>query len=164
MEMEKELAGLYQNLAQAMDSMIPCDWSHLYYLGEVEKGRLSWNSVFYFIATEGNHITRSFDVIDLYGVSKNEHFDLLDEVNKVLIEIYDCFIRNDQEPWEQLSLSLSSSGSFSIDLFYDVMHEDDGGQPQREVGWAYETFGLEPTEGYPKRLFDEYMASKNKKP
>jgi len=164
MEMEKELAELYQKLAQIIDSMIPCDWSHLYYLGEVEKGRLSCNSVFYFVTTEGNHLTRSFDVITLYGVPKDEHYDLLDEVNNILLEIYDCFIMNDQQPWEQISLSLSSSGSFNIDFFYDVMHDDDGGQPQREIGWAYETFGLEPTEGYFKRLFDDYIASKNKKP
>jgi len=162
--METKLAVLYQELAQIIDSMIPCDWSQIYYLGEVEKGRQSCGSVFYFSSTDSDNYWRSFEIPKNFGVSEKVFDDLWGELVDVLLEIYDCFIENDQQPWEQFCLSLSNTGKFNIEFNYDVMHDNDGGSLRREVGWAYETFGLEPTEGYLKEVFEEYVANKDKQP
>ena len=45
------------------------------------------------------------------------------EYNKPKLKIYDCFIDNGQEPWEQLSMSFDSLGKFNIDYDYKpVLH------------------------------------------
>jgi len=163
--MELKLGELYKKLAQKLHSMIPCEWTQLYYLGEVEKDRLSCNSVFYFTSPKGNRFSRSYDIPELCNVSESIFDDLLSELNDILLEIYDCFIENDQPPWEQISVNLNSSGKFSIDFNYDVMHKEDGGQSRREVIWAYETFGHMPAEGkYTRQILDKYIKSKSDKP
>ena len=79
-------------------------------------------------------------------------------MNKTLLEIYDHFIKDDQEPWEQLSLYLNKDGKFKIEFFYDVMNENDGGQIARETIWAYDTFGYIPEDGtYAKKILDGYL-------
>jgi uncharacterized protein (TIGR01741 family) len=163
MEMELKMDALYQNLAQKLQSMIPSKWIQLYYLGEVEKGRLSCSSIFYFSVPEESQFIRSHDIPGLYNVSEKIYFDLLSESNLILLDIYDCFISNNQEPWEQINLSLSSTGEFNIDFIYNVMHKEDGGQSRREVIWAYETFGHLPPDRYSRGILDKYVNGKHEK-
>ena len=46
--MEQQLASLYSKLAKHIVAMIPVKWDAVHYLGEVEKGKQSYSSVFYF--------------------------------------------------------------------------------------------------------------------
>ena len=62
-------------------------------------------------------------------------------MDAVLFKIYDCFIQNHQKPWEQLCLSVKNAGDFKVNFKYDVMEKSEYGQVEREVIWAYETFG-----------------------
>jgi len=159
--MENELAELYNALAKKLNSMIPTDWIELYYLGEVEKGRLSLSSVFYFKDSARDCIIRSHDIPSYYATSEEVYDELLEELEDSLLELYDTFERNEQELWEQISFKLHDSGKFEVDYFYDVMNDNDGGQSNREVVWAYETFGFIPKEGsYLRELLDEYLSEK----
>ena len=47
--MEQQLAALYNKLAKHIVAMIPVKWDTFHYLGEVEKGKQSHSSVFYFV-------------------------------------------------------------------------------------------------------------------
>ena len=83
--------------------------------------------------------------------------DLFIKLDDTLLEIYDCFIENGQEPWEQLSLYFNETGEFKIEFFYDVM-ENSKGAFQREIVWAYQTFEYMPEEGsYEKQILEEYL-------
>jgi len=62
-------------------------------------------------------------------------------------------MNNGQVPWEQLSFSADQSGKFKVNYLYDVMNEKDGGQLVRELIWARDTFGYEPKEGSPAKLW-----------
>ena len=161
--MEKEFDEIFSKLAQKIDSMIPVEWIELYYLGEVEKGRLSCSSVFYF--TEKNNkseFKRSHEIPLYYGVSDKVYMELLSELNNHLLELYDCFKLNEQELWEQVSIYINNSGKLNIDFKYDVMNENDGGQVRREAIWAYETFKYESKKGtYTRRILDEYIKEKS---
>jgi len=157
--MESKLNELYNELAQALDSTIPTEWFQLYFLGEVEKNRVSCDDVFYFSTEENGEYERSHDIPSDYHVSKDVYNYWNNELMKLVLKIYDCFVEYEQPPWEQMSLSLNSEGHFKIDFNYDVMNPDDGGQSRREVIWAYETFGYIPADGsYPKEIFDKYVA------
>ncbi len=156
--MERELAELYNKLANQIADMIPVEWDDVNYLGEVEKGGRSWSSTFYFRDVEKDEKICSGRIPITYKVSERIYLDLLLELNKILMEIYACFVKNGQEPWEQLSLYFSGDGKFEIEFFYDVMNEKDGGQISREVIWAYNTFGYIPGDDtFEKILLDRYL-------
>lgn len=55
--MESQLATLYGELAQQLDSMIPVEWEKIYCLGEVEKGKSSWGAAFYFVCVQRSWTT-----------------------------------------------------------------------------------------------------------
>ncbi|AIQ11342.1 immunity protein YezG family protein [Paenibacillus durus] len=159
--MDNQLAELYKKIANKINSMIPIDWIELYYLGEVEKGKMSWSSVFYFVESGSTYFIKSHEIPTKYGVSQQIYDELLSELDELLLNLYNCFQQNDQQLWEQVSLMLSSDGKFNIDFLYDIMNEDDGGQLKREIVWAYETFGFIPNDGiYSRKVFDKYIKEK----
>lgn len=45
--MEEKLGELYNEIANSIISAIPVEWEDIYYLGEVEKNKKSWSSVFF---------------------------------------------------------------------------------------------------------------------
>lgn len=160
--MEEKLAELYNKLASQIIDMIPVEWDDINYLGEVKKGKISSSSVFYFKDTKKNIRLQSHKILEIYKVSRNVYVNLWKELNHILLEIYDCFIENGQEPWEQLSLSFNAEGNFKIEFFYDVMKEEEeeqiDKQVDREVIWAYQTFSYVPEEGsYHRKILDEYL-------
>lgn len=161
--MESKLAALYNELTQKVISMIPVSWETVYFLGEVEKGKSSWSSVFYFKETGSEEFIKSHNIPDNYDVSEDTYDELLDEACEILLKIYDCFLENSKEPWEQLSLTVNSTGSFNIDYFYDKISNSGKGPMEREIIWAYDTFGNIPKDGtFSRKLLDEYLEQKNK--
>nr|WP_288829007.1 immunity protein YezG family protein [uncultured Clostridium sp.] len=159
--MEKQFADIYSKLVNKIISMIPVKWNKLYYLGEVENNKSSWSSVFYFESTDDNEIVKSHSIPEKYVVSEEIYEDLLNEVNDLLLELYECFQKNGQELWHQVSLSLDNTGKFNIDYLYDIINDDDGGQVKRELVWAYKTFGFMAKEGsYSRKIIDEYISDK----
>lgn len=156
--MEKKLAAIYNRLATQISTMIPAKWDKVYYLGEVEKGRKSWSSVFYYTDTARNEIIDCNSIPAAYEVSKKIFMDLMVELDDILLELYDCFCENGQEPWEQVSFIVDAQGKFTVDFRYNVMNEDSGGQVMRETLWAYETFGYVPKAGtYTRRILDKWL-------
>lgn len=115
---EEKLDELYTELVNIISEMIPTNWEKIYYLGEVEKDKLSWNSIFYFI-NESGEIVRSLDIPDKYNISEEEYFELEEEYQMIMLEIYDCFCSNNQELWNQISFSLNSEGEFEVKFNYD---------------------------------------------
>ncbi|WP_420323218.1 immunity protein YezG family protein [Lacrimispora amygdalina] len=106
-------------------------------------------------------MVKSHSIPERYVVSEEIYEDLLSEVNELLLELYECFQKNRQELWHQVSLSLDNTGKFNIDYLYDIINEDDGGQVKRELIWAYKTFGFMPKEGsYSQKIIDEYISDK----
>lgn len=159
--MEQELGVLYNELAQKVISMIPVDWSKIYYLGEVKKKQMSWSSVFYFEETSSKKFVKSHNIPERYKVSQQVYDGLLVELNSILLKINKCFEENEQTIWDQLSFSLNSNGKFNVDFLYDKISDDDGGQAKREVIWAYNTFEFKPKEGtFTRKLLDSYLSER----
>lgn len=156
--MEKKLAELYNKLVNQVVTMIPVEWGEIYYLGSVDKRKAGWFSVFYFTDVEKNERVQSHSIPETYNVSKKVYKDLLRELNGIMLEIYDCFVENGQEPWEELSLFCNNQGKFKVDFLYDVVAKIEGGPGTEETIWAYETFGKVPKEGsFYREILDEYL-------
>ena len=156
--MEQQLAALYNKLAKHIVAMIPVKWDTFHYLGEVEKGKQSHSSVFYFRDISTGEFVKSNNMPKIYQIPKSSYMVQWSQLNNILLEIYDCFAENGQAPWEQLSFSVELSGKFKVNYLYDVMNEKDGGQLVRELIWARDTFGYAPKEGTPaKEVLDRYL-------
>jgi len=156
--MEQQLATLYQKLANHIVAMIPVKWTEFHYLGEVERGRRSYSSVFYFRDGPGGKWIHSNDIPKLYQIPKSIYMLQWSELNDILLELYGCFGENGQPLWEQMSFSVDQSGKFKVDYRYDVIGENDGGHIARELVWAYHTFGYMPEEGTPFRgILEKYL-------
>ena len=149
--MEQQLAALYNKLAKHIVAMIPVKWDTFHYLGEVEKGKQSHSSVFYFRDISTGEFVKSNNMPKIYQIPKSSYMVQWSQLNNILLEIYDCFAENGQAPWEQLSFSVEPSGKFKVNYLYDVMNEKDGGQLVRELIWARDTFGYAPKEGTPAK-------------
>lgn len=160
--MERKLAKLYNKLANKIISMIPGDWEDVHFLGEIVE---EWNysSVFYFRETKDGEYIQGHEIPEKYGVSEEIYEKLSEEAEGIFLKIHDCFVKSGQEIWEQFSMSFDSTGEFKIDFLYDTISSTDYGQAEREIIWAYETFGLMPEEGsfFWKEL-NEYLENKNK--
>lgn len=148
----------YGKIANHIDLMIPTEWEKVYYLGEVEKEKLSWSSVFYFIDKNDNQIVKSHSIPEKYNVPSEIYQQLLDELNILLIALYDSFEEVKEELWEQVSLEIDNTGKFNTNYYYDKIHNSEDSQAKREVIWAYKTFGLKPKEGtYLRKVLDKYL-------
>lgn len=154
--MERTLAKLYNKMANHIDDIIPDKWNNVYYLGEVYQEKSGWSSVFYFTTPQHQTPVKSHNIPEIYHVSDSVYSEILEQLNYILLEIYDCFEEHGQALWEQMTLSFGRDGAFSIDFHYHVMRKDDGGQLGRELLWAYQTFGRVP----PKRTFSWSVLNK----
>ena len=155
--MEQQLAALYNKLAQQIVAMIPAEWDVFHYLGEIEKGKQSYSSVFYFRDAASGEFVQSHSIRKIYQIANNTYLTQCLQLNKILLEIYDCFAENGQPLWEQMSLSVDQSGKFKVNYLYDAM-KNDFDPMTREVIWAYNTFEYIPKEGTGNRkILDEYL-------
>ena len=156
--MQRRVNLWYSKLAKHIVAMIPVKWDAVHYLGEVEKGKQSYSSVFYFRDISSGEFVKSNNMPKIYQIPKSSYMVQWSQLNNILLEIYDCFAENGQAPWEQLSFSVEPSGKFKVNYLYDVMNEKDGGQLVRELIWARDTFGYAPKEGAPaKEVLDRYL-------
>ena len=157
--MESKLTSLYEELGEKIVSMIPCEWQDIYYLGEVEKDKASWSSVFYFKESDDAKYIKSHYIPDIYDVSEDIYDELLEEASEILLQIYDCFIENLQNEWEQMIVHINANGQIAVEYEYDVISGNDRGPAEREVIWAYKTFGNIPKDGtYMKKVLDDFLA------
>ena len=148
------LSNLYSELANVIISSIPEDWEEFHYLGEVEEEKRSWSSVFFVKSTGSDEYIKCFDLKSFGDQCSNE-------MDAVLFKIYDCFIQNHQKPWEQLCLSVKNTGDFKINFKYDVLAKAEYGQVEREVIWAYETFGGRPQNSpFLTSILEQYLKKK----
>lgn len=155
--MENKLSEFYLELGKKLVSMVPAKWNKIYYLGEVEKKKASWSSVFYFEDGNTGSVVKSHNIPSVYSVSEIIYRDLLKELDQIMLKIYDYFISEEQEEWDQISMVIDNKGRFSVDYFYNKI-EIGSSQVSREVIWAYETFNLIPPEGsYRREILNNYI-------
>jgi len=156
--MENQLNELYNKIANHLDFMIPTEWDKIYLLGEVEKGQLSISSTFYFIDSTTKQIVRGYSIPENYNVSEQTCSELQKRLTEMIYELSNCFKDNGQELWERVVFILDNNGKFNINFQYNAINESDGGQLNREIIWAYNTFEYIPKDGtYSRRLLDKYL-------
>jgi len=154
-----EKKDYYGKIANQINDMIPNDWKIVYYLGEVENGKKSWSSVFYFVTGDGK-VIKSHLIPQEFSVSEGIYESLLSELNDMLLEFYDVNLSEGREPWEQFSMRVENNGEFHAEYSYDAISGSDFSQAKREVIWAHTMFGQIPDSKYLKKVLDDYLLTK----
>lgn len=154
---ELTLDNLYSELANTIISTLPMEWEVFHYLGEVESNKNSWSSVFFVKGIHEEKYIKCFDLSSFNDLCSNE-------MDSVLLRIYDCFVQNNLKIWEQMCLSVHNTGDFKVNFNYDVMAKSEYGQVEREIIWAYETFGAKPENSpFLTNIFNTYLEQKIEK-
>ena len=162
--MENKLQALYGKLANHISGMIPTEWSELYFLGDMGREGKMITAVFYFKERKSGKFIRSFNIFEMYNISEDIFDQLYDELDSMLLEIYQCFKDNDQELWQQITLKLSSDGKLKVDFHYDVITDDvDDDHLRRELLWAYNNFGYLSDSSYLREIVEDYIQGKESK-
>nr|WP_260485246.1 antitoxin YezG family protein [Listeria booriae] len=63
----------------------------------------------------------------------------------IIIQLWNEFIDNKQEPWKSLNLSLDSEGKFNIQYSYDDLEKDGYDYIERVKIWKYEKLDILPS-------------------
>jgi len=158
--MENQLQALYGKLANHISSMIPIDWTEVYFLGDMGRGEMI-TAIFFFKGLGDEEFVRSPDIPERYNVSKDIYNELRYDVYSMLQEMQQCFKDDEQELWDQITLKLNSDGKFKVDFHYGVITDDEDDSPlKRELIWAYETFGDIPEDSYLRKIVEEHIQGK----
>lgn len=141
--MERLLEKNIEKLVMQADKMIPVEWNDIKLLGEVEEGRITISSIFYFREINQEEYIRSHDIPKKYGVSEKIYMEFAKELNNCVLAVYDA--TESEKKWDQLSLSITKQGKLDIDFRYDQMTLYGLLPSQRKMLWAYEECGYIPS-------------------
>lgn len=121
---EEKLNELYVKIAQHISDMIPTDWKEIYFEGRVVEG--SGTTYFYFnTAQDENNFHYSLSIPDEFGVNKATFKQLSFKLFKLMKELKELFIKNDQEPWFSIIMYMNDEGKFEIKYNYINWYEGD---------------------------------------
>ena len=146
----------YNEIAQHIANTIPVEWKRVYFLGEVEPGKKSYSSTFYFEDLNGD-IVKCFAIPKKYNVSQEIFDQLMEELRELLLLSYDSFSAEYETPWEQMMISFALNEKIIIDYKYDVYGIAGRSQLHRELLWTYEAFDYIPDDDFLRSTLEKMI-------
>lgn|SRR5690625_52505 len=141
--MEKQIDKMYPIIAEHVISMIPDGkWNEIYLYAELLEG--SREVYFYFNTSENGNFIYSHDIPEEYNVNEKTYDDLLLELQSKINDLKEIFIKNDQEAWTNLTLSLKYPGKLNIDYSYEDILNSNISSTKRQMIFEYVNIGLLP--------------------
>lgn len=114
---DTKITGLYQEIGNILNSIIPTRWNKILLSAEVYSGAVSYHYCFY-DANSGELIEFGY-IEKKYKVNLNELKLKGLELTKIIEKINDEFANNNQERWSTMTFILHNDGKFSIDYGYE---------------------------------------------
>lgn len=135
MSFEIKLNALYKEIAQQINDMIPTEWDHFYFNGEVKEGE---GGVFFFFTPKGEeqHIFSHY-IPKLYSVDKSVYNKELHELFQLTVELQKVFKDKEQDLWFSVTLILNDTGKLSVYFDYTNWYESDFGPTDRIKYFEY---------------------------
>lgn len=154
--MEKEMQHIYQEIADTVNQMIPEEWEKFYFYAQISE--TGGGTYFYYTnqkdSTDYEYIHEipfNFTVNDADFTEKRRHlFDLADNMLNV-------FKKYDQELWYSFTMSLESSGKFTVHYDYTDWFETDYSFGDQKVIWKYKYLGTEPSDPEKQKVIERYF-------
>ena len=151
----ERMEELYQSIGQQLNTIIPEDWDKVLLYSEVTEW--SNRTYFYYYALNKNNPVYSLDIEHIYNVDEDEDDEQLQQLYHYFRELWSEFKSQNQEPWTNLTLELSSNGKLNIDYSYNSLQNVDNYEQQ--VFWEYEKLGIKPNENRKRdlKIIEEYL-------
>lgn len=154
---ESNLTKYYSQIAEKLDTMIPCDWDKIVLYGE-EIGDVSSASFYFF--TSDSKVHHSGNIPEEYNVSRKIFKGLLGELLETNKKLWLEFKNADEPTWCLFTFEINSDWKFKIKYGYERNNEI--GRLEREIRWAYDELGIVPEDEYERELLEEYLKEQGK--
>ncbi len=154
----EKLEEIYNDLARILDDMIPEDWSEIYLFAQLWE---SMYTMYFFYNTKNKeNPVYIFDIPKNYEIDEDEFDNLRDKMKESFKHLQNEFIKNNQEPWTNLTLIIKETNKLHIDYGYDDVLAIDPFEQQ--VIWRYEVLGvdLSSQSNLAKKILEKYLKSK----
>ncbi|MGE7184053.1 antitoxin YezG family protein [Peribacillus sp. NPDC006672] len=158
--MEQQMDRMYPMLAEHVLSMIPDGkWYEIYLYAEILDS--SREVYFYFNTSENEDFIYSHDIPEKYRVNEKTYDDLLLELQTKFSELRQIFIKNDQEAWTNLTLTLQYPGKINIHYNYEDVINSKISPTQRQMIFEFQHLGLLPQSDKNRQFVQNYVNDKN---
>ncbi|MCM3255504.1 immunity protein YezG family protein [Priestia aryabhattai] len=155
MSFEQQLNTIYQKIGQKVNDIIPVDWEEFYFNGEVENGE---GGVFFFFKEKdkANEYIYSHDIPDSYSfVEEREYHQEIHELFKLVNDLQEVFIKNNQEKWFSINMIVNAQGQLKIDFCCNNWNLSDFGPSSRIDYFKYKYLNKKPTNNEEKKLMEQ---------
>ncbi|MDV2884710.1 DUF600 family protein [Alkalihalophilus pseudofirmus] len=146
---------LFKGIAFQVTKMIPEEWDEVKIYGEVNSSAKT--IFFYYLPAGENEPIYSQTIPDKFSFSAIDYLDAEDELSFLIEDLWEYTKVNDNEVWNNFTMSISKEGKLLVDFNYDLNEEDN--PTKTRIIWAYQHFGLVPKSQYGKGLLDEYLGN-----
>lgn len=154
--MEQEMNGVYREIAEIVNEMIPEEWENFHYYAQISA---TGGGTYFFYNTpdDKEKFIYSLSISSHFNVDEEE-FDVLEKMLFKLSEkLRNIFIHYGQEPWYSFTLSLEQNGKFEINYDYTNCFNTNYGFSKQIRIWKYKYLGIIPTDEKRKELIKRYL-------
>lgn len=113
---------------------------------------------FYYLPIEQTDPIYSLDITKKFNMHQDAFDALHYRLYKCLRELWNTFVENDQEPWTNLTLSLTNAGKLNIQYKYNDLSDHD--LYEDHVIWKYEVLGIKTEGERAAQILENYLKSK----
>jgi uncharacterized protein (TIGR01741 family) len=153
-----KMEEIYNDLARILDEMIPEDWSEIYLYAQLAESM--YTMYFFYYTKNKEKLVYSFDIPKNYEIDEDEFDSLRDKMKESFKHLQNEFIKNNQEPWTNLTLTIKETNKLYVDYGYDDVSAIDPFEQQ--VIWRYEVLGndLSSQSNLAKKILEKHLKSK----
>src|SRR5579875_2573298 len=147
------MARVYDEIFEIVSETIPEPWDSIKLYASITEG--AGEVFFYYYPTNNSDPTYSLDIPKKSEISQDDIDGLHYRLFKCFRRLSDLFVENGQEPWTNLTLSLSSEGKLNIQYKYNEISDRDPFEDH--IIWAYEELGIKPEGDYGSRILKDHL-------
>lgn len=154
METER-MAELYQQIAEMVNDIIPEEWIKVFVYAEVQED-VSKVDFYYYPEGKENPVY-VLEIIDLFEIDEDYLDNLRNKLSDCFEELWNEFVRNNENVWTNLTFILDRTGVFKIDYEYEDLSEVD--DFERQVIWRFKYLGIEPPteKKRARQIYEKYL-------
>ncbi|MCY6355862.1 antitoxin YezG family protein [Clostridium sp. ZS2-4] len=154
--MEKKLNGLYREIAETVNEMIPENWSKFYFYAQISE---TGGGTYFFYKPESDveGYKYSLEIPYEYNIDEKE-FEANDRKLYALVKrMREIFKNEEQELWYSFTLMLERTGKLKVHFDYTDWVNTDYSFSDQLIIWEYKYLNEIPEDIKSKELIKKYI-------
>lgn len=160
---ESEIVDYYREMLNIASNLIPVEWEYLVIGANVDEYR-SINLFFYYSKSDNpEQFINGLLIPKMFKCDADEFSEGLSELDDTIDDLGQWFINNKQEPFNELMIRVSSSGSLNSKIGYiDWAGDTDFTSRDQKYFFEYKYFGTVPDESKLKEHIEQMRKYEDK--